>query len=229
MEKGRYALMKTLTAFKCLRLLVIPVFAALLVFSCSDPESPPVTDDPGYDRANPDNLLLMLAGSYKEMDLDGYDECLCEDFRFYFTDEIADSLGLPSEDPWWGKTDDLMSTGNMFASQQVTDVRFTFEYVTEWAPFEAVRGDTTYTGLRRRLDPLIEVVIEIESSEDPLLIYRVDDSWLDITIAPDPYEAGLWFIVGIEESHRHELQNMTAGTGAATEPGTWGEIKSMWR
>ena len=60
-------------------------------------------------------------------------------------------------------------------SSQVTDIAFVFEYHTAWTTCEEVRGDTTYNGLCRRLDPLIEVTTVIDS-EDPILKLLVDTS-----------------------------------------------------
>ncbi|MFC1799968.1 hypothetical protein ACFL2Z_03550 [Candidatus Eisenbacteria bacterium] len=219
--------MKNLSEFRCVRFLVFALLAAILLFSCSDPESPPVTDDPGYDRSSPDNLMVMLAGSYKEKDLAGYDECLDEDFLFQFTEEVADELGLKPSEPWWGKTADLMSTMDMFEHPYVQDVVFSFEALEDWEPHVEVRPDTTFSGYFRRFDPLIEVTTQIDGSEDPVRKYRVDHSWLDVVVVPDRFTEGLWRIVRIDEV---EKQPGTAlgSAAAATEGSTWGGIKAMW-
>lgn len=206
----------------CLAALMI---AMPIVLSCSDPESPPIIEE--IDRSDPDNLLLAFAKSYREKDLEAYSECLCGDFRFHFTEDIADSLRLPPEEPWWGKTEDLSSTGTMFESPNVTDIRFTLEYVGEWIPCADVRADSTYEGLCRRIDPLIEVA-NVVDSEDPILKIRVDGSWLDVMVMPDPDEAGQWCILSIKEVKKHMLHDPVVAGGASTEPASWGAIKARF-
>ncbi|MGD8627654.1 MAG: hypothetical protein PVH52_01100 [bacterium] len=220
--------MKTLTELRCVYFLVVPLLAALLLVSCSDPESPPLKDDSSYDRSTPDNLLLMLANSYKEMELDDYADCLDEDFLFVFFDEIADSMGLPPEEPWWGKTEDIACTGNMFEDPVVQSVAFTYEAMEEWSPHQEVRPDTTYSGLFRRVDPIIEVTVSTPSEYYETLTYRVVDSWLDVVVVPDRYTEGLWCILRIDEFHKVRLQASLASGCAATESSSWGGIKSLW-
>ena len=121
----------------------------------SDVGPPPVEE---YKRDTPDNLMLFFAQAYKEKDLDDYDLALDEDFLFQFTPDIADSLGLPADKPWWGKTEELSSTQQMFENPSVTDITFIYETVGEWIPHTEVRDDTTFSGLFRRFDPTIEFV-----------------------------------------------------------------------
>lgn len=174
------------------------------IFGCSPSSDtgPPPVEEVGRDT--PDNLLLFFARAYKEKDLDDYDEALDEDFLFQFTPDIADSLGLPADKPWWGKTEDIASTRQMFENPNVTDIAFSYEEVGGWNPYVEVREDTTYSGLQRRYDPLIEVITLVENSEDPELKFRVDESLLDITVLPDPFTEGLWTILRIEESKKHQ-------------------------
>jgi hypothetical protein len=185
-------------------LVAVMMFGA--VFGCSpssDKGGPPVREG---DRTDPDNLMLFFARAYREEDLDDYDEALDESFYFQFTRDVATELGLPELEPWWGKTEDLGSTGQMFEAPSVTGITFTYEPVGEWIPHIEVRTDTTFSGVFRRYDPLIEVVTideNPENPEDPETIYRVDGSWLDIIVVPDRFTEGLWTILKIEEIEKN--------------------------
>jgi hypothetical protein len=225
---GRDALMKIRTEFRRVQFLVVPVLAALLFLSCSDSDSPPAVEDPTYDRTTTDNLLVMLAASYRDKNLDDYDECLDKDFLFLFTPEVADSLGLAPDAAWWGKTADLNSTQTMFGSPVVTDIVFSYEVVGDWEPVSEVRADTTYSGLFLRLEPFIEVSTVVDS-EDPIRKLRVDDSWLDVVVVPDRHTDGLWTILSIREVRKHQrIQGSIVSQSAATEATSWSDIKAMF-
>jgi hypothetical protein len=186
--------------------LMVAVMMFGAVFGCSpssDTGGPPDVD---VDRTDPDKLMLFFARAYREEDLDDYDEALDESFLFQFTKEVATELGLPELEPWWGKTEDLGSTLNMFESPNMTGITFTYETVGEWVPTVEVRTDTTFSGMFRRYEPLIEVVTILEdpeNPEDPELIYRVDGSYLDIIVVPDRSIEGLWTILKIQEVEKN--------------------------
>jgi len=174
------------------------------IFGCSpssDTGPPPVVD---VEPTDPDNLMLFLARAYREEDPDDYDQALDENFLFQFTGDIADELGLPPEEPWWGKTEDLVSTRGMFDEPSVTAITFTYEAVgAKWDPHIEVRNDTTFSGVFRRYDPVIRVITVTDDPEDPELIYRVDRSWLDIIAVPDRFIEGNWTILKIEEVEKN--------------------------
>lgn len=205
--------------------LVFPILALLLVFSCSDPQSPPVKKE--LDRSA-GNLLLAFAKSYKEMELAGYDDCLDEDFRFIFTPQVADSLSLPPDEAWWGKTEEIACAGNMFEDPVVLKVTFSYETLGDWIPTQEVREDTVFAGLFRRLDPLIEVTVSAGSEYDPMLKFLVDESWLDVIVVPDRFTEGLWCILSIQEVEKNPLGAPLVSAGAATGRSTWGIIKATW-
>ncbi|MFC1800297.1 hypothetical protein ACFL2Z_05275 [Candidatus Eisenbacteria bacterium] len=173
------------------------------IFGCSpssDTGPPPVEE---VKPTDPDNLMLFLARAYREEDPDDYDQALDESFLFQFTPDIADELGLPELEPWWGKTEDLGSTRGMFDEPTVTAITFTYETVGEWIPHIEVRKDTTFSGVFRRYDPLIEVITVTDNPEDPELRYRVDGSWLDIIAVPDRFTEGNWTILKIQEVEKN--------------------------
>ncbi|MFC1799969.1 hypothetical protein ACFL2Z_03555 [Candidatus Eisenbacteria bacterium] len=220
--------MKISTSFRHRAFVLSAVFVTLLVFSCSGDKSTDIGDGETPDLSNPDSLLRFLAKSYADKDLDGYDVCLDESFLFIFTDDIADLLGLPVSEPWWGKTEDLNSTRMMFDDPSVESVMFAYEVVGEWVDTTVVRPDTSFSGFFRRIDPLIEVVTATENPEDPELVFRVDGSWLDVMVVPDRFWEGHWCILSIQEVEKQPFKALPASASAGTEPGTWGAIKSMW-
>ncbi|MCP4143988.1 MAG: hypothetical protein GY752_01745 [bacterium] len=72
----------------------------LLVSGCGDST---VTPDPGPEPIEypfPDTKEQLLANfkiAYQEMDIDGYRECLSENFKFIFTVEDQAQYGLPNQ------------------------------------------------------------------------------------------------------------------------------------
>ena len=156
-------------------------------------------DDP-INRDTPDGLLNFLAVAYADKDADGYDEALHDSFQFQFTDEVAKELGLPPEQPWWGKTRDLVSTVKMFGSSEVQSITMRYYDKEAWEPFDLERPDgSTFSGVWTRVDPDITVTVDTPGEE--IMTYWVNDSWLDVFVVPDPdsvYE-GLWVFLEIQE------------------------------
>ena len=159
-----------------------------------------------YSRESPDELLEFFADAYERKDLDDYGVSLDDSFEFQFTDEDAIKMGLPPEKPWWGKSEDLTSTDNMFDSPEVKTIEMDFSNKTPWqaCSIEITIGerDTTVDGLRSRLDPDIKVTTE-QPGEEPLT-YWVHQSWLSTTVIEDRYNPDLWTIVRIEEIKKPE-------------------------
>ena len=140
---------------------------------------------------------------------------------------VAESLGLPPENPCWDKTDDTTSTGNMFRDPVVTEIEIRFEeYVVDWYGCEVMRGDRPYSGVCCRVKPDIKVTIE-KHMEEPLT-YWVNDSWLDVTALPDFQSGGCWCLLGITEL---EIPGLTGSSSSASATGgtTWGNIKMIWK
>jgi len=221
--------MKLRTVLRRRPFFIPAILTTFFLFSCSGDKGTDIKVDEGPDRSTPESLLLSFAKSYKEKDLEGYGECLDEDYVFVFTPDVADSLHLPPDEPWWGKTEDIESTRNMFEDTVVVNVAFSYEALGEWEAYEEVREDTTYLGLFRRFDPIIVVTVSAHSEYDPILYFRVDQSWLDVMVVPDQHTEGLWCILSIEEVEKQLLQALIASAVSATEGTSWGNIKSMWR
>lgn len=208
--------------------IILPLVFVSLAVSCSGDRSTDTGDVETPDLSNPDSLLKFLAESYVEKDLDGYDDCLDESFLFVFTDDVADSLGLLPNLPWWGKTEDVHSTRMMFDDPSVESIRFVYELVGAWVDTTVVRPDTTFAGSFRRIDPMIEILTVTEDPEDPMLLFRADGSWLDVVVVPDRFWEGHWCILSIQEVEKQQFKTLPASASAGTGPGTWGAIKSMW-
>lgn len=227
-------------------ILLCVVFAAgALLLSCSDTRH----TDPGLDyavirqpagdpserkcadRGTPDALIDYVEHAYRSEYAPLYGDALHRLFLFVFTMDVADSLGLPPDQPWWGKTNELASASNMFNSLDVTDVEFALTRVGGWTPCIDIRGgsqpDTLY-GLFARFDPHIRVTIEAPG-EEPLMLL-VDNSLLDVIVVPDPEFRGLWTVARMEEIYKTPAAFPASGSRKTMVASiTWGHIKSFYR
>jgi hypothetical protein len=148
--------------------------------------------------------------------------------------QIAESLSLPADEPWWGKTEDVASTRNLFDSEIVTGIQMRLGEPI-WFPCRVIRlsaepsSPDTLEGFCTRVEPDIRVSIMEPGGEDLLL--TVDRSWLDIAVVPNPHQEGLWQIITIEE----RLIPPEAAGGLSklemltTPPTTWSYIKSVFK
>lgn len=187
--------------------------------SCSDDSK---GKSGGPVAGTPDEALELLRLSYGEKDLDTYGSILHEDFRFGFVEAIAGSLRLP--EPWWGKTDDIASTGNMFGDSTVTKVRMIFVSKDDWIPWEEERPDSTYTGLACRCIPDILVTLE-ETGREPLHLVA-NESFLDVVVVRLPGRQDRWVIMTVTEISQNPGRAAVACRGGGTS--TWSEIKAIF-
>jgi hypothetical protein len=205
---------------------VFVLAVVVLVLSCGGDKKTGVDKDSAPSRTTEDGVLEAFAYYYEAMDIEGYDEVLDEMYIFQFTPDVADSLGLPPDDAWWGKAQDLASTANMFNDRTVRNIKMEYRKVDDWAAHIEVRQDTTLSGLFVRLEPNIRIVVD-EGSEEPTT-YHVTNSWLDVVVVPDRFNRELWCILTLEEhSKRHLTTPATAIS--ATEGTTWGALKALWK
>jgi hypothetical protein len=189
--------------------------------SCGSDSCPTVDGGPGSNggelpRASMEGLIEHFAGSMEARDIEAYSECLTQGYLFEFTPEDAESLGLPPEEPWWEKIPDVNSMSNMFSDPEVTIIQVDLPIVSRGY------GDGVYTV---RCEPSIKVTVEHAGAGEPTT-YWVYVSWLDFKVGPDESESGLLQIAGIREELKGGL---APGSPAATEPVTFGRIKSMFR
>jgi hypothetical protein len=179
-------------------------------------------DDPEFPlRRTIKGLLESYAGSCEDRDIGAYDQCLHDDFKFVFVPEDAESLGLPPDEPWWDKPHDLAAMGNMFEAADVVNIRFGFVIV----PGRSAR-DPASAAAGVRIEP--DIIVTIERPGEEPLAYRVNDSYLDLTLVRD--SDNLWVIDRMEE--------VVKGPGVASSIGvvdpavastTFGQVKAMYR
>jgi hypothetical protein len=149
-----------------------------------------------YDRTTPDKLLNFFSQAYEDQDIDKYDESLDLAFHFQFTQEVADSLGLPPDQPWWGKVEDLASTGNMFDNPEVTSIAMDMIRRIPW--YACTDSITDLDGLCSVIEPDIKVTVERAGESEPTT-YWVNNSRLDVMVIQDRNDSDLWTILRIEE------------------------------
>jgi hypothetical protein len=177
----------------------------------------------------PDGLLECFAISYSIQAIRMCGQALDELFEFESAEDVADSLGLPPDRPWWGKTNDMQSTLNMFDACHVTVVELDWEACihqfidTSTAPPET----TMIEGVCRMFEPDVRVYIE-EPGEEPWIIWA-NSTLLDIMVRPDPDEPGVWTILRIKERYKYPVRagQLRAGV-SGTEGSSWGSIKAMF-
>jgi hypothetical protein len=157
----------------------------------------------GFDRKTRDNLMEFFANAYQEENIDDYIESLHDKFLFQFTPAAAETLGLPPDQPWWGKTEDVAATRNMFEDATVTEITMQLTKVIDWYGCVDIREapPDTIIGWCARFDATIDVTVT-EPGQEPLT-YIVRDSWLDLIVTADPLSTiGEWVIVRIEEKEK---------------------------
>jgi hypothetical protein len=156
----------------------------LVGIGCSPTADTNGNGDGPISRDTPDHLLNWLAVAYADKDLESYEEALHDEFLFVFTKEVADSMELPPDEPWWGKTKDVTSTENMFNSSEVAQIAMDYvPYNDQWQPYEEVRDTTVYYGTFRRVIP--DILVTIDKGGEPLNLL-VQDSYLDVVVVRDP-------------------------------------------
>jgi hypothetical protein len=156
----------------------------------SDDGDPP---EAKWDRTTPERLIKYLADAYVKKDIDKYLESLSDSYLFEFDPQDYDDAGVSEDEPWWGKTEDRTSTGNMFDDAQVTKIEM--DLPIAGGPWPGEDDAILY-----RLDPYIKVFTDDPAAESGETIYHVYQSWLDVEIVEDPFDSTLWVFNEIVES-----------------------------
>jgi hypothetical protein len=195
--------------------------AALVSSELSTPEEKRYAERGTLDEA----VTCMMLG-YDREHLAAYGSVLDDEFRFQFLPEVAESLGLPPGEPWWGKVEDLSSTQNMFEASTVTNVNASLVRMTSWsACTDPVTGRE---GMCARFEPDIMVVIE-ESGQEPIILW-VNQTWIDVIAVRDQQDEGLWCILALEEIAKPFTVFADTRIRSLTTEGTsWGDIKALFR
>jgi hypothetical protein len=150
-------------------------------------------------RETPDNLLDFYIYAFEHEDLDMYGEALDDGFVFEFTPAHAESLGLPPDNAWWGKTEELATMHEMFQDTTVTSLEMELTKVDDWSHCESGMPAMTITGLCVRVDPEIRIGIA-EPGREPWT-YIINDVYFDMMVVLDPKypNQDLWVILSMKE------------------------------
>jgi hypothetical protein len=185
---------------------------------------PTSTERSMADRATRDGLLECFAISYTNEGIGQYGQTMDDAFLFEFTPEVAESLGLPPDQPWWGKAEDLMSTQNMFRDRMVTDVQMSLSRITTWD----VCSEPHFNGAAycARVNPDIRVTVESPGGDTFTML--INNTWLDFIVAQDPDYPELWAIGKITEVHQPGRERPLLEGATLVESATWGMIKAMF-
>jgi len=168
-------------------------------------------------RSTPECLLESFEWAMITKDITGYAECLSDEYLYTFTPEDAELIGLPVNEPWWGKTPDVDCIYNLFTATNVTSINCVLNVVTG--------PDATEGGFAFMLEPDIRVTVNDGWGGEPTT-YWVHGSWLDVEVVPDPYSSEQWVFEKMEEKLKSPL---VSEAGAAVEQPTFGGIKAMFR
>ena len=172
-------------------------------------------------RSNVDCLLRAFEWALEYRDIELYQECLSDDFRFIFDPVDHDSAGVVPDKPWWGKTQDVTTMSALFADEYLTSIICDLEI--SYGPW-VVEG-----GLGCRLEPYM--VFTVYPPAGDFIYYVVGDSWLDIEIVADPYMPGKYVVREMEEVVKVPLAAVSRPGPQAlgSEPSTFGGIKAMYK
>ncbi len=204
------------------RVLGLLVFCSLIMVCSCGKKTSDVEDgsSPSYQSAQ--EVLEAYVASCLTEDIDAYASCLSENYRFVFLEDVADSLGLPPSQPWWGKEDDVAAMTNLFGDQRVS-----------WEQFDyAVQSTDTLSNadsmiVKMRIRP--DIVIFTERSQGEPIYLLIRQSHLDFRFASTAASMDDWIMVETSEE-RVRLQAPVPRPGqGATEPFTYSELKAMFR
>jgi hypothetical protein len=206
---------------------VFPLLITVLwVGSCGDDRCGPTGRREEDPRSAPGRLLKAFTECHEERDIKVYSELLDEDYRFGFTPEVAESLGLPADEPWWFKEQELAATANMFDSQTVKSIKF-----DSWISDRDTTGTGDSMAIALRLGFDFRLTVE-EPGREPLLLRAGGQTRLDLVVVPDPADPDLWVIREVAETSRAGGREplLPPGEAAVSYGGcTLGDIKSMFK
>jgi hypothetical protein len=167
-----------------------------------------------------DEALLDYAKSIEDKDIETYGDCLDYDHRFIFMEDVADSLHLPPEAPWWTKTEDLEAMSTIFGHAYVSDILFKYDVVSR---------DTSWTAGRMviKLRVLPDIWLTYELPWEEPVYFRVNDEYMDFKFVSRGCCCGRWTIFSVEEIRLNPDRDKRIGR-ALTEPMSWGAIKAWF-
>jgi hypothetical protein len=194
---------------------------SITLFSCGkDSKTGPKDEDGCCLPDTPDNLVAALECAVETQDLEIYEGLLHDEYLFSFVVDVADSLGLPPDAPWWGKTKDVSSTADLFSDG---NAEFRVAFIPEedhWTACQVDRGDMTYTGYCRSYTADLRLHVENPGCE-PLTMVG-DETYVDVTVVPHHLISGHFAVLQIEEVFK------VRGAAPLTETLTWSMVKAMY-
>jgi hypothetical protein len=185
---------------------ILTCIVALGVAGCWNPFSPDNGNGNGHpigDRKSPDNLLEFFATAYEDKSIDRYTESVDDSYSFTFMEDDWPAAGVSADRPYWGKTEDVERTQNMFTNADTKAISFDFGLpIMPWyyCPdsiyvedhWEVVDG---FCCIRKP-----DIKVDVDDSQKGFTTYWVKGSWLEITVIEDRLNAGLWTVLRIRES-----------------------------
>ncbi len=198
---------------------------------CWNPFSPDEAEDKDdhpieiVDRTSRVNLIQFFAKAHEDRDADDYGLSLHEDYQFWFSEDDRGDPGWDWTD-WISKAIDVGITTNMFAAEEVTDIRV--DFVNQTSVSGAQTDEDNFNTIILDVDPpvtvhwadfLVDMHVIEETSEDRI------DHWVDgrayIYFRPDPNFEGEWQIWKIEDKGNDHKKG-----GEST---SWGNLKREMR
>jgi len=155
------------------------------------------------DRKTPDHLLEFFAMAYEDKDVQRYGEALDLNYRFQFMEKDWDEAGVPSWAPYWGKTEDVPRTQNMFEDASITAISFEFgepRFVNWLESSDTIFVDgnpVEVDALLGRYQPDIQVTV---AGDPEPITYWVNASLVDVKVIRDRFDPKLWTILRLVES-----------------------------
>jgi len=89
----------------------------------AEKQAPPGTEKTSVWRATPEKVVEGIMHAYEARDDSLYASLLADDYRYFFEPPDA----KPEDVLGWGKEEDLVSTGNLFRTEDVKDLSFKLE------------------------------------------------------------------------------------------------------
>jgi hypothetical protein len=170
----------------------------------------------------PEEAIEAYAASIEARDIEPYGDCLDFEHRFVFTEDVAESLRLPRDAPWWDKQQDLVAMTAMFSDPVVTLIEF--DYVV-------VSRDTSWVKSGMIIDARVlpDILVVIECPGEVPIWYVPDDVWLDFRLVRRGPCCCRWTVREVEEVMMLPRADAgTSGLAPASSYCTYSSIKAMF-
>jgi hypothetical protein len=209
----------------------------LLLSGCTEDAVTPDNEPPPSEYSYPETkeaVMEVFATAYDDMDIDSYNDCLHESFKFIFTAEDQDQYGLPSR--YLERAEDLEVMTRTFSGdshetpygtqpgfQSITIANWSMVGGTSWVLTPADHADfpNSYRGLFSIYMVYAENGGEHTHTIDTEQLFYVksyEDTHSDGTV----YDR--WYLVGQEDVVRIEDFNGYKGE----EGVSWGAVKALF-